>query len=433
MAGGFSANQRVFGTEMGIPDSLICPSQCSASIYEGPLEQMRNAHAMRQAATRAWATMDNRERLLRASRAKHRVPMSQLVVGQYVYLWRQPNHGRGAWLGSSGTTPPYWGIYETQSDARRRGCRRDVEKRNFKSDKVGLRKFHDVTNDTSPVLARQWESVQQLDVAVLEDMEAEIMQRCPPSGTTEHGFQAQEIILPMPESLHGRDVCDSAEGDIGLHGRDVHDSAVVVCLIWQIVVFVCMIVKCMTLDMREICMDIGHEGSPVSHQNMKEVNRQGQGQDPGKSAVGSGLEQQDVHNVEVHVEAVPAQSFADKGKSANSETLRSWNEMTEPTEPPWRRRRRAQEAQETTPLFRGAASLRSTPNTPPPRHFIGHVQSSQEKHSSRVRVQQGIAASWVVEKGIVKAEQLSEALAKLFGKSRAKEAVTVQPSMEQDC
>eukprot|EP00971_Amphidinium_carterae_P336272 6472541-Amphidinium_carterae.1 len=99
MAGGFSPNQRVFGSERGIPDSLICPSQRSALIYEGPLEQMRNADAVRQAATRAWSTLDNRERLLRASRAKHRKPMGELRIGQYVYLWRQPNLGRGSWIG----------------------------------------------------------------------------------------------------------------------------------------------------------------------------------------------------------------------------------------------------------------------------------------------------------------------------------------------
>eukprot|EP00971_Amphidinium_carterae_P331687 6465419-Amphidinium_carterae.3 len=78
MASGFSANHGDFGIERGSPDSLICPAQRLALMHEGPLEQVRNADAVRvtvrQAATRAWATLDNRDLPLQASRAKHRTP-----------------------------------------------------------------------------------------------------------------------------------------------------------------------------------------------------------------------------------------------------------------------------------------------------------------------------------------------------------------------
>ena len=67
-------------------------------LSENPLEDFQKAEQLRQAATRAWAAMDSRGRLLRCLRARHRVPQT-FCEGQLVFVWRQPSVGNGKWHG----------------------------------------------------------------------------------------------------------------------------------------------------------------------------------------------------------------------------------------------------------------------------------------------------------------------------------------------
>eukprot|EP00971_Amphidinium_carterae_P353043 6492804-Amphidinium_carterae.1 len=372
MTGGFSPNQRVFGSERGIPDSLICPSQRSALVYEGPLEQMRNADAVRQCATRAWATSDNRDRLLRASRAKHRKPMAQLTIGQYVYLWRQPNLGRGAWIGPGQVvtlhpTGAYISLRGSLYKAARINLRpatpeeqeADTMIRNFasslrQSDKVGLRKFHDVTADTSPVIAGEHETLEELDTAEIATMEENILQGLPSVEGSNLLPSMPEVPVERPPVLPVTEVSSTlvdSSDDITMAQRDPPTQ----------------------------------EGTQTSE------NREEQ--------------------------------------PSSSSAQRHWTEMTDPTDPPWRRQRREQDIQEMTPLFRGSSTLMASPRTPPPpQSFVGAVQTPEKP--SRINQHVG-PVHHQLEKGIVKPESLPPNVARLFLEgSRLTEAETVQVSMK---
>jgi len=96
---GYSPMQRVFGFSTRLPaslqsDDIIDPQYLS----EDPLDDFKRAEELRQAAVRAWAAMDNRSRLLKSLRARHRT-LQTFVEGQLVFVWRQTRVGQGRWHG----------------------------------------------------------------------------------------------------------------------------------------------------------------------------------------------------------------------------------------------------------------------------------------------------------------------------------------------
>ena len=62
------------------------------------MEDFKRAEELRQAATRAWAALDSRSKLLKSLRGRHRLPQT-FVEGQLVFVWRQPKVGDGRWTG----------------------------------------------------------------------------------------------------------------------------------------------------------------------------------------------------------------------------------------------------------------------------------------------------------------------------------------------
>ena len=96
---GFSPMQRVFGFNHRLPNSLVSDDSIDPMyLSENPIDDFRRAEELRQAATRAWAALDSRARLLRALRARHRTPQS-FTEGQLVFVWRQPKVAAGRWHG----------------------------------------------------------------------------------------------------------------------------------------------------------------------------------------------------------------------------------------------------------------------------------------------------------------------------------------------
>ena len=77
-----------------LSDDIIDPLYLS----QDPLEDFHRAELLRQAATRAWAALDNRTRMLKVLRARHRTPQN-FTEGQFVFVWRQPRVGGGRWHG----------------------------------------------------------------------------------------------------------------------------------------------------------------------------------------------------------------------------------------------------------------------------------------------------------------------------------------------
>ena len=67
-------------------------------LSENPLQDFQRAEQLRTAALRAWAAVDNRTRLLKVLRAKHRIP-ERFTEGQLVFVWRQGRVGIGRWHG----------------------------------------------------------------------------------------------------------------------------------------------------------------------------------------------------------------------------------------------------------------------------------------------------------------------------------------------
>eukprot|EP00971_Amphidinium_carterae_P345796 6486930-Amphidinium_carterae.1 len=96
---GFSPYQRVMGRNPPMPEHLLSEERLDA-VYEGPSEAVRNAENLRLLATQAWATAQSRLRVMRAGRAKHRVPMQPLTVGLRVFVYRKtPRQKVGTWHG----------------------------------------------------------------------------------------------------------------------------------------------------------------------------------------------------------------------------------------------------------------------------------------------------------------------------------------------
>jgi len=96
---GFSPMQRVFGFTHRLPGSLLSDDVIDPQyLSEDPLQDFNRSEQLRQAATRAWAATDNRARLLKVLRARHRIPQT-FTEGQLVFVWRQPKVGPGRWHG----------------------------------------------------------------------------------------------------------------------------------------------------------------------------------------------------------------------------------------------------------------------------------------------------------------------------------------------
>ena len=64
------------------------------------MSDFERAEKLRQAATRAWAALDSRARLLKSFRGRHRVQQT-FQEGDMVFVWRQPKLGPGKWTGPS--------------------------------------------------------------------------------------------------------------------------------------------------------------------------------------------------------------------------------------------------------------------------------------------------------------------------------------------
>ena len=91
--------QRVFGFAPRLPNSLLSDDIIDPQyLNNDPHEDFQRAEKLRQAATRAWAALDNRARLLRSLRARHRTPQV-FTEGQFIFVWRQPKIGSGRWHG----------------------------------------------------------------------------------------------------------------------------------------------------------------------------------------------------------------------------------------------------------------------------------------------------------------------------------------------
>ena len=90
--------QRVFGFTHRLPSSLLSDDHIDPMYMStDPLADFQRSEELRQAATRAYAAMDSRRRMLKVLRARHRVPQS-FVDGQLVFVWRQPKVGTGKWF-----------------------------------------------------------------------------------------------------------------------------------------------------------------------------------------------------------------------------------------------------------------------------------------------------------------------------------------------
>ena len=96
---GFSPMQRVFGSNLRLPNSLNSDDAIDSELLsENPSEDFQRAEEMRRQATRAWARLDSRGRLQRAFRARHRT-IQNFTEGSLVFVWRQPRGGPGKWVG----------------------------------------------------------------------------------------------------------------------------------------------------------------------------------------------------------------------------------------------------------------------------------------------------------------------------------------------
>ena len=62
------------------------------------MTDFQRSEELRQGATRAWAALDNRSRLQKALRARHRTPQT-FTDGQLVFVWRHNKVGGGQWKG----------------------------------------------------------------------------------------------------------------------------------------------------------------------------------------------------------------------------------------------------------------------------------------------------------------------------------------------
>ena len=91
--------QRVFGMSQRLPSSLLSDAIIDPSyLGENTMSDFERSENPRQAATRAWAALDNRARPLKSFRGRHRVPQT-FQEGDTIFVWRQPKLGPGKWTG----------------------------------------------------------------------------------------------------------------------------------------------------------------------------------------------------------------------------------------------------------------------------------------------------------------------------------------------
>ena len=96
---GYSPIQRVFGFSTRLPSSLLSDDAIDpAYLHVDPIQDFQRAETLRQAALRAWATLDSSERITKALKSRHR-KTETYTEGQLVYVWRQPRVGGGRWHG----------------------------------------------------------------------------------------------------------------------------------------------------------------------------------------------------------------------------------------------------------------------------------------------------------------------------------------------
>ena len=82
-----------------LPGSLLSDDHIDPLyLYDDPNTQFYRDAELRQAATRAWAALDNRKRVRRALSAR---PAKQetFTEGELIFVWRQPKVGTGRWVG----------------------------------------------------------------------------------------------------------------------------------------------------------------------------------------------------------------------------------------------------------------------------------------------------------------------------------------------
>eukprot|EP00971_Amphidinium_carterae_P348057 6490297-Amphidinium_carterae.1 len=97
---GFSAVQRVLGKQPRIAGELTADHWLDA-VYEGPMTSVQKAADLRYIATKAYTEQQHRDRLLLATRGRHRIAQAPVSAGQRVWVWRRPLKGRAS--GWSGT------------------------------------------------------------------------------------------------------------------------------------------------------------------------------------------------------------------------------------------------------------------------------------------------------------------------------------------
>ena len=96
---GFSPMQRVFGVSHRLPGTLLSDDPIDPQLLaDNSLTDYRRSEELRIAATRSWAALDNRSRMLKVLRARHRTPQN-FTDGQLVFVWRQGRVGAGRWFG----------------------------------------------------------------------------------------------------------------------------------------------------------------------------------------------------------------------------------------------------------------------------------------------------------------------------------------------
>ena len=103
---GFSPHQRVFGSSMRLPGSLLSDDFIDPCyMYDDPTTQFYRDAELRQAATRSYTAMDNMTRMKKALSAR---PSKQesFQEGDLIYVWRQPKLGSGKWTGPGVTILP---------------------------------------------------------------------------------------------------------------------------------------------------------------------------------------------------------------------------------------------------------------------------------------------------------------------------------------
>ena len=113
---GFSPQQRVFGTNLRLPSSLIAEDHIAKELLANPqTDYMKRAMEVREAAAKAWVANQDAQAVRRAARATTRTSDAKdLKPGEVVYVWRDTasytgwsgpgvvvatsNNGRSLWV-----------------------------------------------------------------------------------------------------------------------------------------------------------------------------------------------------------------------------------------------------------------------------------------------------------------------------------------------